>query len=263
MNDNELDIFNDNIKLFKINFKNFAENYYSNLYFNRKINEEKVDELYEILANNNYQIPWTCHSINDIKNKKKQVIDGQHRHEAIIKYLDNYKICENSYLYMWEYTIDDINKPNCNKYAVDLFTKLNNNSPLTDEDIPKNKIVEVLVQLKKDKNLKAGIGIDDKHKSCNSPKIHEKELFELLNKHEYLFSSITVETIIMNINQINTIISQLPIKTLYSNKTNLTTKEHKTKEKAKTLDFYLGIKDSAYPPAYWIKYLINPICLIS
>ena len=261
-----LDNFNENIKLLKITFKDFAENYYSNLYFNRKINEDKVAELYEILANNKYQIPWTCHSINDIKNNKKQLIDGQHRHEAIIKYLDkseSSKSHKNNYIYMWEYVIDDINNHNSNKYALDLFKKLNNNSPLTEDDMPKNKIVEVLIQLKKDKNLKAGIGIDNKHKSCNSPKIHEKELFELLNKHEYLFSSISVETIISNINQINTIISLLPIETLYKNKKAITDKEQKTKEKANTLDFYLGIKDSAIPPAYWIKYLIDPISLIS
>ena len=259
-----LDNFTDNIKLYKINFKCFADNYHTNLYFNRKINEEKVNELYEILATNNYQLPWTCHSIFDIKNNNKQLVDGQHRHEAISKYMDNYKLTESDkYIYMWEYIIDDINNTTCNKYALDLFKKLNNNSPLTEDDIPKNKIVELLVKLKKNKNLKDGIGIDNKHKSCNSPKIHEKELFELLNKHEYLFASITIDEIIDNINKINEILSQLKPNEIYKNKSIITAKEQKILEKATNYNFYLGIKDCAYPPAYWIKYIINPTCMLS
>lgn len=260
MNEVILDNFNNKIKLLKISFIDFAENYYSNLYFNRTINEEKVLELYNILVANTYQLPWTCHSIYDIANNKRQLIDGQHRHDAIIKYLENNK--KDNYIYVWEYIIDDINIPNCNKYALELFKNLNNNSPLSEEDIPKNKIVEVILKLKRDKNLKHGIGTDNKHKSCNIPKIHEKELFELLNRHEYLFSSLSIETIITNIHHINMIISQLSIDKIYKNKTNITAKEYKIIEKARTIDFYLGLKDSSYSPAYWIKYLINPECLI-
>jgi len=260
MNGIILDHFNNNIKLSKISFRIFAENYYTNLYFNRKINEEKVNELYNVLITKSYNIPWTCHSIYDIKNNKKQLIDGQHRHEAIIRYLDNDNT--NEYIYIWEYIIDDINNPISNKYALELYKNLNNNSPLMEEDIPKNKIVEVLLRLKQDKNLKLGIGIDNKHKSCNSPKIHEKELFELLNRHEYLFTSLTIDMIIQNIKAINMNISQLSLNQIYKNRTILSMKEYKIFEKAKTLDFYLGIKDCGYPPAYWIKYLINPECLI-
>jgi len=254
-----LDNFDDKIKLYKIDFKYFNDNYYTNLYFNRKINEEKVNELYEILWMNNYQLPWTCHSIYDIKNDKKQLIDGQHRHEAVCKYIDKYLLHnENKYLYMWEYIIEDINEAKCNKYSLDLFKKLNNNSPLLEEDIPKNKIVELLLKLKTNKNLKNGIGTDNKHKTCNSPKIHEKELFELLNKHEYLFSSKSIEEIIENILEINIILSKLNIINLYKNKSVITIKEKKILEKANNYNFYLGIKDSAYQPAYWIKYISNP-----
>ena len=89
-----------------------------------------------------------------------------------------------------------------------------------------------------------------------------KELFELLNRHEYLFTSLTIDMIIQNIKVINMNISQLSLNQIYKNRTILSMKEYKIFEKAKTLDFYLGIKDCSYPPAYWIKYLINPECLI-
>ena len=36
-----LDKFRENIKLVKIDFVTFSKNYFSNLYFNRKINDEK------------------------------------------------------------------------------------------------------------------------------------------------------------------------------------------------------------------------------
>lgn len=250
--------FNDNIKLVKISFNYFINNYYSNLYFNRKINDNKVNELYYILTNNEYILPWTCHSLYDIKNNKKQILDGQHRYEAINKYRDIYKnINNNLFIYMWEYDIDDINNINSNKYVLELFKKLNNNSPLNDDDIPKNKIVEVLFKLKQNITLKNGIGIDDKFKSCHSPKIHEKELFELLNKHEYLFKSLSVDEIINNIIIINEKLKNLTPIELYKNKSFLSLKEKKILEKANIYNFYLGIKDSYYPPSFWIKYINN------
>jgi len=251
-----LDNYSNSIKFFKINFKEFASNYYSNLFFNRSINENKVKELYDILIYDDIEnLAWVCHSIYDLKSNRRQIIDGQHRHEAVLRLVEFNDI--NKYLYMIEYEIDDINNKESNLIALNLFKKLNNNTPLNEEDIPKNKIVELMILIKKRYEIKNGIGIDNKTKSCYSPKIHEKELFELLNKHEYLFKSLDILEIINNICEINKIISNKSIEDLFENK-KITQKEIKIIEKAKTLNFYLGIKDSSYSPNYWIKYISNP-----
>ncbi len=253
-----IDKFSTSINLYKISFTEFSKSYFSNLYFNRSINPIKVKELYEILLYDNYEnSAWICHSIYDIKSNKRQIIDGQHRHEAVIKYIDNNEINGEKYLYMIEYDIDDINNKNSNIKALDLFKKLNNNSPLNPEDMPKNKIVELMILLKKRFEIRNGIGTDNKTKSCYSPKIHEKELFELLNKHEYLFKSLDINQILNNICEINRLISIKTLEEIFENK-KITEKEIKIIEKAKLLNFYLGIKDSFYSPNYWIKYINNP-----
>jgi hypothetical protein len=256
-----LDKFRENIKLVKIDFVTFSKNYFSNLYFNRKINDEKVNELYEILVMNNYELPWTCHVLMDRTSNKRQIIDGQHRYEAICKYLE---VCDkidmdNKYIYVWEYEVNDMRNKEDNKYALDIYRKLNNNTPLTEEDMPKNKIVELLMLLRGQTIIKNGIGYDDKHKTCHSPKIHEKELFELLNKHEYLIQSMSISEIISNIYKINAILSGKTKEEMYKNKRGMIgIKEQKIYDKAVELLFYLGIKDCMYSPSYWIKYINNP-----
>lgn len=253
-----IDKFSNSINLYKINFIEFTKSYHSNLYFNRSINQLKVNELYDILIYDNYEnSAWICHSIYDLKSNKRQIMDGQHRHEAVIKFIENNDDYDDKYLYMIEYEIDDINEKESNLKALNLFKKLNNNSPLNPEDMPKNKIVELIILLKKRFEIRNGIGIDNKTNSCYSPKIHEKELFELLNKHEYLLKSCTIPEIIDNICEINKKISNKTLEELFENK-KITQKEIKIIEKAKILNFYLGIKDCSYSPNYWIKYINNP-----
>jgi hypothetical protein len=257
----EIDKFKDNIRLRRVNFNDFSENYFSNLYFNRKINEDKVNELYEILLMNGYNLPWTCHVLRDKNTDKRQIIDGQHRYEAICKYLNivDKTLIEDKYIYIWEYDVSDMRNKEDNKYALDIYRKLNNNTPLTEEDMPKNKIVELMMLLRVQTIIKNGIGYDDKHMTCRSPRIHEKELFELMNKHEYLINKMTIGEIIGNIYKINSILSKKTRDELYVNKRGMIgIKEQKIYDKAVELLFYIGIKDCMYSPLYWIKYIGNP-----
>ena len=65
-----IDKFSNSINLYKINFIEFTKSYHSNLYFNRSINQLKVNELYDILIYDNYEnSAWICHSIYDLKSK--------------------------------------------------------------------------------------------------------------------------------------------------------------------------------------------------
>lgn len=257
----ELDKFAENIKLCKIDFITFSENYFSNLYFNRKINDQKVNELFEILVMGKYQLPWNCHILVDKFSGRKQIIDGQHRYEAICRYLEkcDKTLIKGLYIYTWEYEVNDMKNRIDEKYALDIYMKLNNNTPLTDDDMPKNKIVELMEVLRVQPIIRNGIGYDNKHKTCHAPKIHEKELFELLNKHDYLIKDMAIEQIISNIYRINVILSMKTKEALYKNKNCIIgIKEQRVYDKAKELSFYLGIKDCMYAPTYWVKYITNP-----
>jgi len=254
---NLIDVFNDKTKLYKVDFRVFDKRYNSNLFFNRNLNQNKISELLDVLKES-YNIVWTCHSLFDLKSNKKFILDGQHRHAAICEYNKlNIDFQNIKYIYMWEYEINDIYNDNINKFAVDLFKKLNNNTPLSIDDIPKHKAIELLAILKTHKLLKNGISFDERHKTCHSPKIHEKELFELLNKHLYLYESINNDIIVENLCKINHYLSQKSSNELYKNK-KITEKEQKIIYKAHEYVFYLGIKDCFYCPKYWIKYITNP-----
>ena len=60
--------------------------------YNRKINDEKVDELYKSLQDGNYLIPFILQAVYDVKHedsRKIRILDGQHRIKAIEKYIAN------------------------------------------------------------------------------------------------------------------------------------------------------------------------------
>ena len=81
------------------------------------------------------------------------LIDGQHRYEAIKLYLekDDIQMECNKFVYVNAIKIDNIEKDN--EYIIDLFKKINNNKPLTDEDVPSFRITNLIADICKDKIL--------------------------------------------------------------------------------------------------------------
>ena len=245
-----------NINLFKVHFRVFDKMYSSDLFFNRIINEDKVNELCEVLKSegNNTETPWTCHVVKDLSTGKKHIIDGQHRYEAIHKHISqdiNMEI--DDYVYIWEYTVENMEIESCRNYIIDLLKKLNNNIPFDPKDLPSTKIADLCSKLKYEKAFSDGIGYDDAAIRCNIPRIHIKSLFELFNKNVILLEPLTIVEIITNLKQINHNLFVISDK-LYKNKTinaNALKKAHKKV-------FYLGLKDSSYSCDYWIKFINNP-----
>ena len=250
-----IDYFNSTKKLKKIHYRVYSKCYSTDLFFNRAINESKVNELHEVIANEENDIPWICHAIVDMKTNKKLIVDGQHRHEAISKYIksDIHMKCD-KYLYIFEHKIKDLELESCRLYVINLLKKLNNNMPFNEDELPNNKIADFIAKLKFDSALNEGIGYNEKTQTCYKSKIHQKELFELFNKNAYLTKNMTIDEIIDNLRQINHCLSQMTNEKLYRGcKLNLSAIDN-----AHKMVFYLGLKDSAYPPSYWIKYIQNP-----
>lgn len=250
-----IDKFNSTKKLKKIHYRVYSKCYSTDLFFNRAINETKVNELHEVISNEENDIPWICHAIVDMKTNKKLIVDGQHRHEAISKFIKNDKRMEcDKYLYIFEHKIEDLELDSCRSDVINLLKKLNNNMPFNEDELPSNKIAEFIAKLKFDSALNEGIGYNEKTQTCYKSKIHQKELFELFNKNAYLTKNMTIDQMINNLRQINHHLSLMSNEKLYKGfKLNTTSIEN-----AQKMVFYLGLKDSAYPPNYWIKYIQNP-----
>lgn len=245
-----------NINLYKVHFRVFDKTYSSDLFFNRIINEDKVNELCEVLKSegNNTKTPWTCHVVKDLTTGKKHIIDGQHRYEAIHKHiLQDINMDIEDYVYIWEYTVENMEIESCRNYIINLLKKLNNNIPFNNEDLPNTKIADLCSKLKYETAFSDGIGYDDKTFRCNIPKIHIKSLFELFNKNEKLLESLAINEIMINLKQINHNLFIISDK-LYKNKSI----NASGLKKAHKIVFYLGLKDSSYPCDYWIKFINNP-----
>lgn len=248
-----LDKKDDKTRLIKMSFRDVIK-YTTSWCFNRAINQEKVDELYNTLLED-YSIPWTLHAIYDdiIEDGKKiRILDGQHRIKAIESYITIDKTDRD--VWIWLYDVKYSETLN-SSYVINLFRKINNNRHFSEDELP-NVFVSELVNLMCENNiLKKGIGIKDANNVCYVPCIHKKELNTIFNQYKKLLRENKFETIIENMCKINQIIGLQTYQDLYGNN-NTSKKQH---DKAVSLNFFLNLgKKSKYPIDIWIKFINNP-----
>lgn len=253
--DSIIDTKDDNTILCKMSFIDIAIHSTSWCY-NRKIYEEKVDELYNELIYF-YDIPYILHGIYDDtkENKKILIIDGQHRINAINKFIikKNIEISKNTYVWIWLYKIKDCETKNVDK-AISIFMKINNNRLLDEADLPDNFMICIINELCKTPVFKNCIGQKSINNTCRSPMIHKKELNEALGIYKKDLHSKRIDIIIKNIIEMNEILSKMTFEELYEPGYRKT--EVKRYNKAKELGFYLNLKNSKYSILEWIKKII-------
>jgi len=272
--DNNTEIFNiykniidkndENTFMIKMSFRDVLA-YTTSWCFNRKINEDKVNEIYNSLKTS-YIIPFILHAIYDEKHNnpitKIFILDGQHRVEAIRKYLasDISGQCEyNVWICIYKINYCETNNTNT---VLDMFKKINNNRVVSEEEIPDTFIMDLVnnicnIQLfKKNK----AIGMNMNTNSCHQPCIHKKELNNLLNeyKKDIKESNISIEELIENIQKINHRLSMKSYEELYAPSYRNIAKEQFRYKEAVAKKFFLNLKNSLYSPDVWLKYLIKP-----
>ena len=217
--------------------------------FNRKIDNKKINELYEVLCNNcENEIVWMFHVAKDTRNidTKLTILDGHHRFYAIHKYFVNdIETFINRTIYFYIYNIED---PELNTLTLNLFKKINNNVQISEGDIVDKRIVDIVNLLCK--RFSKGIQQKDCSTTAHKPKIHKKELKLLFENNRDLLNTLSIDKIIDNIIYINT-------KLLSYSNTDLIIKSNDNIKiiKARELDFMLNIPK--YPPNYWIQYITN------
>lgn len=220
--------------------------------FNRKLNIEHIEHIYDALRQS--KNPCFMGSIKVIKdiNNNFQVIDGQHRLQAMRKYIND---------------INDGTLPNKSKHwniileiyhvnsvsdaiVFELFKIANNNLNMTAEDDVNMYIAGVMDAIVSDRELSKGV-IDVDDKRVNRPRITKKALYEAMKDNiraqDTRFSK---EEIVARIKRLNYIMSVKSNLEMFGRK-KLSDKNAKQKEKADKLGFYLNL-DGRFPPCEWI-----------
>ena len=232
-----LDVDNDNSMLMKMDYVSLIR-YIKHWSYNRQINEEFVNELYDSIVNNN-KVIWTLTAIKERSNDNLYLIDGQHRFEAIKKRMTEYNNLQyNSNIYINVYLIN--NKENDSQYIIDLFTKINKNTPLGENDYPDNTLINIIQKIVDDPVLKKGIKTDEKRHSSHQPYIHKKTLNELFQKNKEVIKTMDIDLIITNLKIIN---NRLRLKAFEDIYINDNIKNRNKWQSAKNIEFFLGLKE--------------------
>jgi hypothetical protein len=223
--------------------------------FNRQLSDNVINELYESITTNN-NIKWTLTAFKERDSENLYLIDGQHRYEAIkrkinedieMEYINN--------IYIIIYLID--NKELEVNYIIDLFNKINNNTPLNNIDYPDNTIINMVEKIIKDPILKNGIKKNERHHSSHQPFIHKKTLNELLQNNKESIIDMNIDDIIRNLKIINNRLSLMRFDEIYDKKTDA---NYKSWCKANNIQFILGLRDckNNYKIENIIKNIRNP-----
>lgn len=261
---NILDKKDENTFMIHMTFQEVSA-YTSSWCFNRKINEEKVDELLTSL-NTSYPIPFILHAVYDEKHTnpmaKILILDGQHRVEAIRKKLATDITGECDYkVWICIYKIDYAETINTNA-VLDKFKRINNNRVFSDDELPDTfvmDLVNTLCEVALFKNNKV-IGMNVNANTCHSPCIHKKELNALFNENKELIrgSNKTITELVKNILIINNRLSVQTFEQLYPSKYRNSEVEKEKYKKAVSRKFFLNLKNSQFAPNTWIKFINKP-----
>ena len=271
--DKTIDKISDVKYLVKLSFRELMA-YATPIVFNRDLDSSKITELYASITEG-YDIPFTIDAIYDkkakIEEKSIKIINGNHRHGAICKYItehDHTFSCEYK-VYVWVYEVDECETTNM-KRSIDLYMKINNHLPFKEPVIVDINVMEFMNRLCRQRRFK-GLILSNQCETSRQPRVNKKEIFNLLNANKDVLecfvstysnsnNKIITEDIltqfIENINMINHRLSLKSIVDLYSEGQLAQNKGFY--DQAVELGFYLNLRKSKYPKEVWIKYLTNP-----
>ena len=271
--DKTIDKISDVKYLVKLSFRELMA-YATPIVFNRDLDSSKITELYASITEG-YDIPFTIDAIYDkkakIEEKSIKIINGNHRHGAICKYItehDHTFSCEYK-VYVWVYEVDECETTNM-KRSIDLYMKINNHLPFKEPVIVDINVMEFMNRLCRQRRFK-GLILSNQCETSRQPRVNKKEIFNLLNANKDVLECfvstysnsnnkiITEEILtqfIENINMINHRLSLKGIVDLYSE--GQLAQNEGFYDQAVELGFYLNLRKSKYPKEVWIKYLTNP-----
>lgn len=222
--------------------------------YNRLIDNDHVTKLKNELKNMVYPHFFGSIKIAYINSDKIKLLDGGHRCAAICELMKENKTFD-MYLDVDLYKINNIEESDCDLDLLDIFLKMNSNKQIKKEDIPENKIVEIINMMieKWSKNIKV-----DESKEAYRPNITKRELYQKLKvlNTDFTVKNKSSKEIFENICLINDKISKMSLYKLFGRNT-VSQKKLSAYERAKKHDFYLNL-DCQYDIDTWISLIGKP-----
>lgn len=257
ISDKIIDKKDSNTFCIKITFRELLQ-YSDSWSYNRRIDDSKSHELYETLCQG-YDIPWTLYAVYDttITSVSRQILilDGQHRKQAIDKYVEKYEsdMTFERNVWVWMFKIDYSETKNTNAVS-NLFKKINNNRVFQKSEIPNTVAIDIVKIICDNEELKHGIKTNDKFNTSHSPYIHRKELNAIINENIDVFANLSSEAIVENIIQVNNFIKQY-----YKNNSHFNESNNVKLKKAEKDNFFLNMgKKTKFPITKWIRLVSDP-----
>lgn len=258
-----IDTKDDNTVFISLSFRELLV-YSDNWCYNRTISTEKVDEIYESLCSN-YNIPFILHAVYDEHHNnslaKLLILDGQHRKEAIRKYIKqndmNMDCPHKVWICVYKINYSETNNTNT---VVDIFKKINNNRIFDEKELPNTFIIDLIKSIcnipafRKNNVIKT----NENNLTAHAPFIHKKELNTLFNQHQDVLksSNLSILELTNNIQIINHRISLIKFEDLYTVANRKL--ESNRYQKAVAKNFFLNLKNSKIPTEVWITYICKP-----
>jgi hypothetical protein len=249
---------NENIRLIKVNYR-WLNHYTKNWLYNRSISSVKVDELYEEIKTNSNKICWTLHAFFNKSNNDVIILDGQHRREAIKKYLElnDHDLSNEDDILIWLYDIED--EETNEEYLIDLFIKLNNNEPIDRGILPSKRKINLFNLIINEPCFKKGVRPSETTNEARSPYISKKQVKNMIDLIINKYPQLSNEEILIKMKEMNKKISNMATienieEQLFKRKLNK--KEKEIIDECFELKFYLNIKNSIYDNFKWIDELI-------
>lgn len=249
---------NEKLRLIKVNYR-WLNHYTKNWLYNRSISSIKVDELYEEIKKNSNKLCWTLHAFFNKSNNEVVILDGQHRREAIKKYLElnDCDMSNEDEILIWLYDIDD--EETNELEIIDLFIKLNNNEPIDRENLPSIRKINLYKLIINETCFKKAIRTCENTNEARSPYISKKQVKNIIDLIIKKYPQLTNDEILIKMKQMNKKISNMATienieEQLFKRKLNK--KEKEIIDECFELKFYLNIKNSIYDNFKWIDELI-------
>ena len=245
---------NENVRLIKMNFRSLIQ-YTKNWTYNRSLNLEKVDELYEEIKHNSSKFGWTLHAFYNKSNEEIIILDGQHRREAIRKFieLDDPDFSNNDEILLWLYDIEceETNEGD----IIDLFKRLNNNEPIDFRQLPSKRKIHLSKLIMNE--YKSAVRMNINTIEARSPYISKNQIKNICDIIIEKYPQLSNEEILIKIKEMNKKISIMAtidnVEELFQKKLNKKDKE--IIEECFQLKFYLNIKNSIFDNFKWIDEL--------
>jgi len=232
--------------------------------WNRKLNQEHVDKIYNnLIKMENPHLIGTFKIIHNKRFEECYIFDGQHRRNAILK-----KLSQNKYDDVVPWSMDitiEVYSINCakienSKTAEHLFCMANNILVFDISQLIDTYIQDISKQFQDDVILGTGINKGIKN-TCNS--IFIKDLFNSLQRYFIPKTRPPIEQVILLIKKKNFDISNLDISKnevfpgyKFANP-QMQLKMRNKFIRAKRANFCLNLE--GYPPSKWIEEIVNSI----